>query len=156
MTARLRHLGARRYRTRLKQRAGLLQTAALIDLFFLLLFFILLASSVVRISGIRVNLPRAEVPQAADLGRAIVTITAPDTPGGQYKIYYRDRLMKDENQFRNELLASGKSEKVLVIRADQAVSAGTLSRIMAIAEAAEMASFIAVQPLEAGRERRFD
>lgn len=155
MTAGLRHLGSRRYRTRLKQRTGLLQTAALVDLFFLLLFFILVASSVVRISGIKVNLPQAEVPQAADLGRAIVSVTAPDTPGGQCKIYYRDRLMKDENQFRNELLAS-KSEKVLVIRADQEISAGTLSRIMAIAEAAEMSSFIAVQPLEAGRERRFD
>ena len=156
MTSGLRHLGSRRYRTRLKQRTGLMQTAALVDLFFLLLFFILLASSVVRISGIKVNLPRAEVPQAADLGRAIVTITAPDNPGGACKIYYRDRLMKDENQFRNVLLASGKSEKVLVIRADQAVPAGTLSRIMAIAEAAEMSSFIAVQPLESGRERRFD
>ena len=38
MTAGLRHLGSRRYRTRLKQRTGLLQTAALVDLFFLLLF----------------------------------------------------------------------------------------------------------------------
>lgn len=156
MTAGLRRLGTRRYRTRLKQRAALLKTAALTDLFFLLLFFILLASSVVRISGIRVNLPRAEVPQATDLGRSIVTVTPPENPDAPCRIYYRDRLMEDENQFRNELLTSGKSEKVLVIRADQAVPAGVLSRIMAIAESAKMESFIAVQPLEAERETRFD
>ena len=155
MTSVFRRLGTRRYRTKLKQRP-VIQTTALIDLFFLLLFFILLASSVVRISGIRVNLPKAEVPQAADLGRSIVTIAAPDEAGAPCKIYYRDRLMEDENQFRNELLASGKSEKILVIRADQAVPSGVLSRIMAIAEEAKMESFIAVQPMEAKRETRFD
>ena len=157
MTARLRRLGTRRYRTSLKQRTAMLQTAAMIDIFFLMLFFILIASSVVRISGIKVNLPQAAVPQASDLGRSIVTITPPAEPGLPCRIYYRDRLMADENQFRNELLTpAGKGEKVLVIRADETVPSGLLSRIMAIAEDAKMESFIAVQPLEIKQEKRFD
>ncbi|MCI5779955.1 MAG: biopolymer transporter ExbD [Lentisphaeria bacterium] len=155
MTARIGALGARRYRTRLKGLSGSAGFIALADLFFLLLFFILMASSVVRISGIRVNLPRAHVPQAAGLGKAIVTIAPPAEPGAPCRIYFRDRQM-DENQLRNELLTSSPRERVLVIRADQDVPSGVLSEIMAIAESAKMETFIAVSTPEARPEMRFE
>ena len=149
------NFAARRYNTRLKSNSSGILFLSLIDLFFLLLFFILMASSVVRISGIRVNLPKADVPRTAGLGKAIVTIAPPAEPGLPCRIYYRDKIM-DENQLRNELLTSGKSEKILIIRADQDVPSGMLSEIMAVAEAAEMESFIAVQTPERKPEMRFE
>lgn len=148
-------LGHRRYRSRLKLSAKPAYFIALADLFFLLLFFILMASTVVRVSGIKVDLPRANVPQATWLGKAILTIAPPEEPGKPCRIYFRDRMM-DENQLRNELLTAGEQEKVLVIRADQDVPSGVLSEIMAIAEAAQMETFIAVQKPELRPETRFE
>ena len=147
--------GGKRYRTRLRPLWKIGQYIAFVDLFFLLVFFLLLASSVIRISGIRVNLPRAEkVPQAVGLGRAIVTITPPEKSGEECIIYFRDRRI-DANQLRRELLADKNREKVLVIRADKDVPSGVLYQIMNIAESAQMESFIAVQPLQEHSETRF-
>ena len=147
--------GGKRYRTRLRPLWKIGQYIAFVDLFFLLVFFLLLASSVIRISGIRVNLPRAEkVPQAVGLGRAIVTITPPEKAGEECIIYFRDRRI-DANQLRRELLADKNREKVLVIRADKDVPSGVLYQIMNIAESAQMESFIAVQPLQEHSETRF-
>lgn len=147
--------GTRHYRTRLKPLWKIGQCLALLDLFLLLLFFILLSSSVVRISGIRVNLPQADVPRAASLGRAILTIVPPGEPGGSCRLYFRDRQV-DTSQLRRELLSDNRREKVLVIRADKDVPAGVLSEIMTIAESARMESFIAVQPLTVRSETRFE
>ncbi len=149
------NIGVRRYRTKLKNNPSGILLIALTDLFFLLLFFILMASSVVRISGIRVNLPQAQVPRTAGLGKAIVTVAPPAEPGLPCRIYYRDKLM-DENQLKNELLTYGREEKTLIIRADQEVPSGVLSEIMAIAEAAKMTTFIAVQTPEIKPETHFE
>ena len=148
-------IGTRRYRTRLRPLLRIAHVIALTDLFFLLVFFLLLATSVVRISGIRVNLPQAEVPRAAGLGKAIVTIIPPPEPGMPCRIFFRDRQI-DEDQLRRELLTDGHRDKVLVIRADRQVPSGVLSGVMAIAESARMESFIAVQPLEKTSETRFE
>ncbi|MBR7131450.1 MAG: biopolymer transporter ExbD [Lentisphaeria bacterium] len=145
----------RRYRTRLKPLWKVSQCLAILDLFLLLLFFILLSSSVVRISGIRVDLPKADVPQAAGLGRAILTIVPPAESDGQCRLYFRDRQV-DTTQLRRELLSDDRREKVLVIRADKVVPAGVLAEIMTIAESARMESFIAVQPLTIRSETRFE
>ena len=147
--------GSRRYRPRRRQNPVFVGVIALVDLFFLLLFFILMASSLVRISGIKVDLPRAKVPQASGLGRAIVTIAPPAVPGGVCRIYYRDRELTGD-QLRNELLTSPPPEKVLVIRADRRVPSGVLSGIRAIAEGVNMETFIAVSAPENGREMRFE
>jgi biopolymer transport protein ExbD len=148
-------LGHRRYRSRLKRSTRSATVIVLVDLFFLLLFFILMASSVVRISGIRVNLPRADVPHATGLGRSILTIAPPAEPGLPCRIYYRDRPM-NENELRSELLNAGKRDKVLIIRADQDVPSGVLSEIMAIAESVKLETFIAVQRPELRPETRFE
>ena len=143
------------YRTRLRPLWKIGQYIALSDLFFLLLFFLLLASSVVRISGIKVNLPQAEeVPQAIGLGKAIVTVTPPETAGGECRIYFRDRQV-DAEQLRRELLTGSNREKVLVIRPDKAVPYEVIYMIMNIAESAQMESYLAVQPLKEHSETRF-
>lgn len=145
----------RRYQTRLKPLWHIGQYIALADLFFLLLFFLLMASSVVRISGIRVNLPRAEkVPKAVGLGRAIISVTAPEAPGMECRIYFRDQRI-DTNQLKRLLLSGGVQEKVLVIRADKEVPHGVIYEIMNIAEAARMESFIAVQQFKEKSEINF-
>ena len=149
------NIGVRRYRTKLKNNSSGILLITLTDLFFLLLFFILMASSVVRISGIRVNLPQAQVPRTAGLGKAIVTVAPPAEPGLPCRIYYRDKLM-DENQLKSELLTHGREEKTLIIRADHEVPSGVLSEIMAIAEAAKMTTFIAVQTPEIKPETHFE
>ena len=147
--------GTRRYRPKRRGRPIFISVIALVDLFFILLFFILMASSVVRISGIKVDLPRVKVPQASGLGRAIVTIAPPAAPDGACRLYYRDRELTAD-QLRNELLSSPPAEKVLVIRADRSVPSGVLSEVMAIAEGANMETFIAVSAPESGREMRFE
>lgn len=147
--------GNRRYKTRLRPLWHIGQYIALADLFFLLLFFMLMASSVVRISGIKVNLPKAEkVPKAVGLGRAIVSITPPETSGGQCQIYFRDQNV-DLQQLKRLLLGGTVQEKVLVIRADQKVPAGMLYEIMSAAESANMESFIAVQQFKEQPETSF-
>ena len=149
-------VGGRRYRPRRNAGTHLSGVIALVDLFFILLFFILMASSVVRVSGIKVDLPRARgVPQTSSLGRAIVTIAPPAEPGGPCRIYYRDRELSG-NDLRNELLSVPPTEKLLIIRADKSVPSGWLSEIMAIAEEAEMETFIAVDAPENGQEMRFE
>ena len=144
-----------RYRTKLRPLWRIGQYIALTDLSFLLLFFLIMSSSVVRVSGIRVNLPEAEVPQAVGLGRAILTIAPPLEADGECRIFFRDRQL-DTEQLRRELLSDNSREKVLVIRADKTVPAGVLSEIMSIAESARMESFIAVQPLQHESETRFE
>ena len=148
--------GPLRYRTRLRPLWRIGQYIALTDLFFLLLFFLLLSSSVVRISGIRVNLPQAEkVPQAVGLGKAIVSVTLPEKPGMPCRIYFRDRQIAIE-QLRRELISDNRKEKVLIIRADKEIPADLLFRVIGIAEAARMESFLAVQPLKSRSETRFE
>lgn len=146
--------GSRRYTSRLKPLWRIDQYIALVDLSFLLLFFLLLSSSVVRISGIRVNLPRTDVPQTAGMSGAILTITPPAADGENCRIYFRDRQI-DTDQLRRELLSDTRKEKVLVIRADEGVPSGILMKIVSIAESAKMESFFAVQPLANRSETRF-
>ena len=148
--------GGKLYRTRLRPLWKVGQYIAIVDLFFLLVFFLLLASSVIRISGIRVNLPQAEkVPQAVGLGRAIVTVTPPEGGNGECRIYFRDRQIAIE-QLRRELISDNRKEKVLIIRADKDIPADLLFRVIGIAEAARMESFLAVQPLKSRSETRFE
>lgn len=147
--------GGRRYQTRLKPLWHIGQYIALADLFFLLLFFLLMASSVVRISGIRVSLPKAEkVPKAVGLGRAIISVTPPDAPGQECRIYFRDQKI-DTKQLKRLLLSGSVQEKVLVIRADKDVPHGVVYEIMNIAESARMESFIAVQQFKEQPEISF-
>ena len=146
---------ARRYRTKLKPLWNIGACLAVLDLFFLLLFFILLASSVTRISGIKVNLPQAEVALSSDLGRAVLTIIPPAEASGECRIYFRDRQIAIE-QLRRELISDNRKEKVLIIRADKDIPADLLFRVIGIAEAARMESFLAVQPLKSKSETRFE
>ena len=88
----------RKYRMTLRSHNGFPQCVALIDLLFLLLLFTAMSTQVIRISGIRVDLPRADAPQESILGTLIVTII-PGEDGNECRYFFRDREIKlDELQ----------------------------------------------------------
>ncbi len=140
-------IGKRRYRTRLKALSGWPELTALIDILFLGLFFFFLSSSFVRVSGINVELPKVRPSSVADLERFVVTVMAPQAPDGKCPLYFNDQPVSLEmlKQQLGEL--HGKSQTAsVIIRADQRVPFETVASVMALAEAAEVSSFLAVTP----------
>ena len=73
--------GSRRYAPKLKPKTGWPEVTALIDVLFIMLLFFALSGSFVRISGIRVDLPRYTAPNKADVERLVVTVSPPEVPG---------------------------------------------------------------------------
>ena len=147
----------RRYRTRLRLLSGWPELTALIDILFLALLVFVISSSFVRVSGISVELPRLSAPDTAVLERYIVTITPPDLEHSQGTIYYRDRpVTHDElRQSLNELHDRSKQASV-VIRADRRVPFSEVAAVMAIAETAQLPSFIAVLSSDVRRGASFE
>ena len=154
MIAEVKVSGARRYRPKRRGRPVFISVIALVDLFFILLFFILMASSVVRISGIKVDLPRAETTVEADIEKFIVTI-AWTAKGPQ--TFFNDRPVSHEKLKEEFARVSGISKSaMIVIRADRRVPFEPVTEIMAMAEKAKLASFIAVMPPRGERETVFN
>ena len=138
--------GERRYRTRLKYYSGWPELTALVDILFLALLFFVLASSFVRVSGVRVSLPQVKARNTAALERFVVSLTPPENggnPGGN--IYFRDKLCS-VNELREELslLHDRAKRATIIIRADRDVPFERVAEVMAIIEAAQLPSFVAV------------
>ena len=143
----------RRFRPRLKRLAGMPPMVAAIDIFFLTLLFFMLSSSFVQVSGIKVDLPRAETPVAADIEKFIVTI-AWSANGPQ--TYFNDRPVSHEKLKEELARISGISKSaMIVIRADRRVPFEPVTEVMTMAEKAKLASFIAVMPPRTDRETSF-
>lgn len=145
----------RRFRSRLKPLSGMPPMVAAIDIFFLTLFFFMLSSSFVQVSGIKVDLPRADTTVAADIEKFIVTL-AWSEKGPQ--AYFNDRPVSYE-KLKEELARVGGISKsaMIVIRADRRVPFEPVTEVMAMAEKAKLASFIAVMPPQkTGRETSFN
>lgn len=147
----------RRYRTRLRLLSGWPELTALIDILFLALLVFVISSSFVRVSGISVELPRLPAPDTAVLERYIVTITPPDQEHPQGTIYYRDKQVNHEELRRrlSEVHDRAKQASV-VIRADRRVPFSEVATVMAIAEAAQLPSFIAVLSSDDRRSASFE
>ena len=144
----------RRIRTRLKPLSGMPPMVAAIDIFFLTLFFFMLSSSFVQVSGIKVDLPRAETTVEADIEKFIVTI-AWNENGPQ--TFFNDRPVSREKLKEEFARVSGISKSAMVvIRADRRVPFEPVTEIMAMAEKAKLASFIAVMPPRGDRETVFN
>ena len=75
----------------------------------------------------------------------IVTITPPDPEHPQGTIYYRDRQVDHEELRRRLSEVHDRSKQAsVVIRADRRVPFSEVASVMAIAETAQLPSFIAV------------
>ncbi|MDR0931722.1 MAG: biopolymer transporter ExbD [Victivallales bacterium] len=139
-------IGTRRYLPKLKPKSGWPELTALIDILFLVLLFLFLYSSFVRVTGIKVNLPRVQPSSFADLERFVVTITR-NGDGGRL-LYFNDRPIKIEElkQQFNEVHGRSQSATIIIL-ADREVTLEQSAEIMALAEAAELASFlVTIQP----------
>ena len=147
---------SRHYRTNLKSHNGFPHCTALIDVLFLLLLFIAIASQAVRISGIRVDLPKVDAPQETVLGKLIVTVTPADYDG-DCRIFFRDRQVTlDELRQQLSLQSDSRNSKTVVIRADNRVPGGVLYELVSAAHEAGMPALIAVQSPDARPEMRFE
>lgn len=127
-----------------KPLSGMPPMIAVIDIFFLTLFFFMLSSSFVQVSGIKVDLPRADSTVSADIEKFIVTIAwSAEGP----KLFFNDRPVTHEKLKEDLAKISGVSRSaMIVIRADRRIPFEPVSEIMTMAEKAQLASFIAVQP----------
>ncbi len=150
-------IGRRRYQTRLKPHHGWPPLIALIDILFLMLLFFAISRSFVRVSGISVKLPRLRAPNVAALERFIISITPPAEAGQKCVVYYQDKPVKIEALLQHlSKLRDTNRQSSVIIRADQRVPFEVVAEVMAIAEAAELSSFIAVTPPDENPETRFE
>ncbi len=133
-------IGERRYKPRLRPKSGWPEPTALINVFFLVLLFVFLSSSFVRVTGIRINPPRVRPSSVAELERFVVAIKKSD---GERLLYFNDRpaTLESLKQQFNEVY--GRSRKAtIIIFSDRGVSAEDAAEVMALAEAANLASFL--------------
>ena len=138
-------IGGRRYKPGLKPKSGWPELTALIDVLFLVLLFLFLSSSFVRVTGIRVNLPRVRPSSSAELERFVVTITRGE--GGGRLLYFNDRPVTPETlkQQFNEVHGRSRNATIIIL-ADRGVTLEQSAEVMALAEAAELASFLVTIP----------
>ena len=113
---------------------GMLRSCAI---FFLTLFFFMLSSSFVQVSGIKVDLPRAEATISADIEKFIVTIAwSAEGP----RLFFNDRPVTHEQLKEDLAQISGVSRSaMIVIRADRRIPFEPVSEIMTMAEKAQLA-----------------
>lgn len=139
--------------TRFTALSGLPPMVTAIDIFFLTLFFFMLSSSFVQVSGIKVDLPRAETTVQADIEKFIVTI-AWSASGPQ--LFFNDRPVNRE-QLKENLAEVQKQSRsaMIVIRPDRRIPFEPVAEVMSMAEKAQLASFVAVMPPEDTRETEF-
>ncbi len=126
----------------------------MVDVLFLLLIFFMLSSSFVQVSGIKVELPRVGARGSLGIEKFVITVCHSDSGA---RIFFNDKeasweVLKQGLAEVSNFSASG----TVIIRADQRVAFGTVARIMALAEKANVAAFIVTMPAEEKQEVRFD
>jgi len=123
---------------------GVIDMTALIDVVLLLLIFFMLSSSFVMQPGIQVEPPRGFHSGVRD-SRHIVTILAQEPP----LIFFNDRkVARKRLESELQVLARRGEDVNLIIRADRAVSHGTVVEIMNTAIQAGLSVVIATKPDE--------
>lgn len=134
----------RRYKSRLKTFSGMPDMIAAINVMFLILVFFMLSSSFVQVSGIKVELPQVNTVSSAEIEKFIVSVTKGEKGSN---IYFNDSPVNWEDLKEKFSAIRGMSRATtIVIRADKDTDFETAVRIMALAERANLSSFIAVMP----------
>ena len=125
-------------KTQLKIIKGKFVFVPLIDVIFLLLIFFVLSSSFVQVSTISVKLPSARG-QLTSAEKMVVTINKND------KFFFNDQVM-DMKALKEQLAKIATKYKIesIILRADENVSHGTVTKVLALAYSLNLNVYFAV------------
>lgn len=119
-----------RIRPTLKPRGGLSFTVPFLNVLLLLVMFFMLDKGSARISGVSVELPRANAGDRYSVSKFqnhFITVTEKGV------IYFNDKTLDDLDALKTELSNAMNSRDTIVIRADASTPLQTLVRIVTIA-----------------------
>lgn len=144
----------RKYRSKLKILTGRPDLTPLIDVLFLSLIFFMLSSSFIKMYGIKVEIPKVGPTRYASVEKHIISVI---NSHDKNFIYFRDEEL-ELNTLAEKLagLAAENPGVTVVINADGKVPFELVANIMAMAERAGLASFIAVSGETSTREAIFE
>ena len=151
-----RKLGIRRYTSKVKMYTGWPAMIALADIFFLLLWFFAQSSSYTRLSGIRVELPKAKAPSIADIHQYVISIMPAGSVGSPCRVYFRNHPV-ELSQLQEELtkLPSSPAPMVAVL-VDRRAPYELVARVLAMVGNTGNNCFLPVMPPENQPELRFE
>jgi len=139
----------RRYRTSLRHFSGWPDLIALVDILFLSLLYFVLATNVVRVSGVKVALPKMDTSTMSSLGRFVISVAPPERDGEGVRIYFQEKRCDNIDDLRQKLseLCVDKNSKPssVIIRADRRVSFEEVAKVMDAAKNFDISCFIAVE-----------
>lgn len=145
---------AESFKPGLKPLAGRPDLTPMLAVLFLLLIFFMLSSSFVQVSGIKVDLP--EIGARGTLGVEKFVITVTMTENGS-EIYFNEKVVSWET-LKQELanVSNYSTSATVILRADQKTPFGAISKIMSIAEKANLSVFIATVMPRKKQETAFE
>ena len=149
-------LGARRYTSKLKMYTGWPSVIALVDIFFLLLWFFAQSGSYTRLSGIKVELPKAKAPSVADINQYVISIMPVRAFPGQWSVYFRNRSV-ELSQLQEELTKlPAKPVPLVAIMADRRAPYEIVAQVLAMVGNVGISCFLPVMPAENPQKLRYE
>ena len=144
----------RRFRSKLQMLSGRPDLTPLIDVLFLSLIFFMLSSSFVKMYGIKVEIPKVGPTRYSSVEKYIISVVRSNN---RDLIYFKDEeLSLNDLAERLAGLAESNPNSTVVICADGGVPFELVANIMAMAERARLASFIAVNGESLRKEAVFE
>ncbi|CUS92469.1 biopolymer transport protein ExbD [Candidatus Kryptobacter tengchongensis] len=111
--------------------------ASLTDIILQLLIFFLLTSSFITQSGIRIQLPISETKEQISDRHIIITLTE------RNEIYvFGERVLKENLSLKLKEISDGKTDKLVVLRADRSVPIQEVIDVMDIAKSTGLTRFV--------------
>ncbi|CUT00918.1 ExbD/TolR family protein [Candidatus Kryptobacter tengchongensis] len=111
--------------------------ASLTDIILQLLIFFLLTSSFITQSGIRIQLPISETREQISDRHIIITLTE------RNEIYvFGERVLKENLSLKLKEISDGKTDKLVVLRADRSVPIQEVIDVMDIAKSTGLTRFV--------------
>lgn len=141
------------FKTRLKPLSGRPDLAPMLGVWFLLLIFFML-NNTLQVSGIKVDLPEIGTKGSLGVEKFVITVTMTDSGS---EIYFNEKVVSWE-ALKQELanVSNYSTSGTVILKADQKTSFGTISKIMSIAEKANLSVFIATVPPKKKQETSFE
>lgn len=111
--------------------------ASLTDIILQLLIFFLLTSSFITQSGIRIQLPISETREQISDRHIIITLTA------ENEIYvFGEKVLKGDLPTKLKEVSDGKTDKLVVLRADKSVPIQEVIDVMDISKSVGLTRFV--------------
>ena len=118
---------------------------AFVDVFFLCLIFVMVSSSFVKVSGIKVDLPKAATMSNLGVERFVVTIDK------NSKIYFNDQEISTWDLLKERFVAARPHTGTVILRADTRAPFSAVSKLMALAEETDLNVLVAT--VSPGKEK---